>query len=523
MIKRKIIKGHTFLGIELGSTRIKASLTDDTYTPVASGSFEWENSYENGYWTYSLHSIHTGVRECFKNLCDNVLKDYGTKLETVGAIGISAMMHGYLPFDKNGNLLTPFRTWRNTTTSQAAAELTELFEFNIPQRWSIAHLYQAVLNNEEHVKDIASITTLAGYVYYLLTGRRETGIGDASGIFPVSGNNYNEQMLDKFDAIIKDKKLEWSIRDILPNVRVAGESGAYLTPKGAEFLDPTGNLKKNIPVCPPEGDAGTGMVATNAILPGTGNISAGTSVFSMLVTDKPLKHIYPQIDIVSTPAGLPVAMVHCNNCSGELDTWINIFTEFSHLINSSADKNDVYEILYNHAITSTGSKTIAYNYLSGEHITNISNGRPMYFRMPECKMTLADFIKAQLYSSFATLSLGMDILFKKENACATRFSVHGGLFKVKAVAQQILANALETPVSVIETSGEGGAWGAALLAAYMAEKTDIPLGDWLETRVFCNIKAETAMPAKEQVRDFRDYMRLYTAGLDAEAKLGEVE
>lgn len=524
MIKEKIRTGKTYLGIELGSTRIKASLIDDSFVPVASGSFEWENRLENGYWTYSLEDIHNGIRNCFANLSDNVLNEYGITLTTVGAIGISAMMHGYLVFDEENNLLVPFRTWRNTTTEKASDELTKLFGFNIPQRWSIAHLYQAVSDNEPHVSRIAHITTLAGYIHFLLTGRYEVGIGEASGMFPVSGNGYDCQMLDKFNYAVLEKGYEWSIYDILPQVRQAGEKGAYLTVEGAAFLDPKGNLKPGIPLCPPEGDAGTGMVATNAVLPKTGNISAGTSIFSMLVLEKPLNGMYPEIDLVTTPDGSPVAMVHCNNCCSELDAWVKMFEEFAEIAGISLDKTAVYEMLYNN--TESGDADCggiaAYNYLSGEPVTGIENGRPMYFRTPHSKMTLANFIKAQLYSSMSALKLGMDILFENEKVAAQQFRAHGGLFKVEGVAQQILANALNTSVLVMKTAGEGGAWGMALLCAYMIEGGGKTLGAWLDENVFAGMKTLTKNPEKNGVDGFNEYIKRYKAGLGAEKKLGEV-
>lgn len=523
MLKEKIRTGKTYLGIELGSTRIKASLIDDAYKPVASGSYNWENTFENGYWTYTLDSIHKGVKECFKNLAENVLEQFGVPLETVGAIGVSAMMHGYLVFDKEGNLLVPFRTWRNTTTEEASDKLTEALRFNIPQRWSIAHLYQAILNKESHVSEIAHITTLAGYIHYLLTGKYEVGIGDASGMFPIKGKDYDDEMLDKFNAIIQDNNFSWNIRDILPKVKMAGESGASLTEAGARFLDPSGTLQPGIPICPPEGDAGTGMVATNAVLPGTGNVSAGTSVFSMLVLEKPLKNIHRQIDVVTTPDGSDVAMVHCNNCCNELDTWVNIFGEFAELIGNPVDKTTLYGLLYRHAMSGNSNAVVAYNYLSGEHVTGISKGRPMYFRMPESKMHLADFMKAQLYSALATLTIGMDILFNEENVHADRFSAHGGLFKIPGTAQQILANALKTSVSITETAGEGGAWGMALLAAYMMNKTNKSLGEWLESDVFSDTKITTLTPVPEHTIEFEEYINRYKAGLEAEMKLEVIQ
>ncbi len=525
MIKEKILSGKTHLGIELGSTRIKASLIDDTFTPIASGGYEWENKFENGYWTYSLDDVHTGLKSCFASLAKDVSEKYDVTLTTVGSMGISAMMHGYLPFDKQDNLLAAFRTWRNTTTEKAATNLTEVFDFSIPQRWSIAHLYQAMLNGESHVKDIAYITTLSGYVHYLLTGRRELGVGEASGMFPISGNTYNQKMLADFDAIVKEMGYSWNIADVLPEVKNAGEKGAVLTEEGAKFLDPTGNFKAGIPVCPPEGDAGTGMVATNAVLPKTGNVSAGTSIFAMLVLEDELKNKYPEIDICTTPDGSPVAMVHCNNCCSELDAWVKVFGEFAELIGASIDKSKLYEALYTNTKNADNDcgGVAAYNYLSGEHVTEIEKGRPMYFRMPDSKMTLANFIKAELYSTMAALKTGMNILFDKEKVNAEQIQAHGGLFKVQGIAQQILANALNTNVSVMETAGEGGAWGMALLAAYMMDESGKNLGEWLKDNVFSSMSVSTLSPDADGVAGFNAYMTRYNAGLKAEKTLEIVE
>ncbi len=524
MIRENILNRKTNIGIELGSTRIKATLIDDSFTPIASGAFEWENKYENGYWTYSLESVHEGIKACFKSLADDVYAKYGVKPEKPSAIGISAMMHGYLAFDKDDNLLVPFRTWRNTTTCTAAEELTGLFGYNIPQRWSIAHLYQAILNGEEHVEKIAYITTLSGYIHYLLTGKRELGIGDASGMFPIKDNDYDAEMMTKFDALIADRKLPWKLRDILPSVKLAGDTSTVLSEEGARFLDPDGNLCAGTIICPPEGDGETGMTATNSVLPRTGNISAGTSVFAMLVMEKPLSKVYPEIDIVMTPDGHPVAMVHCNNCSSELDAWVNIFAEFASLTGINISKSEVYSLLYKNAMTSERSCTglTAYNYLSGEHVTDVHSGRPMFFRTPDSKLNLASFMNTQLYSAFATLKIGMELLFDKEKVTADKFLAHGGLFKVEGVAQQILADALDTPVSVMETAGEGGSWGMALLAAYASSKTDKSLGEWLENEVFANMKVSTLSPSCEGVEGFNEYMKNYCKGLEAEKLLGKI-
>ena len=524
MIQDKISQGKTFLGIELGSTRIKATLIDDTFTPIASGSHEWENKLENGYWTYSLADIHNGVKSCYADLKKDVSEKYGIKLTAIGALGISAMMHGYMAFDKDGKLLVPFRTWRNTTTEKAATELTELFGFNIPQRWSIAHLYQAILDKESHIGNIAHITTLAGYIHYLITGKRVIGIGDASGIFPISNGEYDSVMLDKFTEAAAEHGFTQDICSVLPKVLSAGEKGGELTEEGAKFLDPDGDLKSGIPVCPPEGDAGTGMAATNAVLPRTGNISAGTSIFSMLVLEKSLSGVYPEIDMVTTPDGAPVAMVHCNNCCSELDAWVRMFDEFAKLTGQNFERSDIYALLYNNSLKGDADcgGIISYNYLSGEPVTSVEKGRPMYFRTPESKMNLANFFRSQIYSSFAALCSGMDILFKKEKVTADQFTGHGGLFKTKGVAQQYLANALNTPISVMKTAGEGGSWGMALLAAYMVCGNDKSLSQWLENSVFINMECSVLKPDDKDSQGFAEYMTRYNAGLAAEKKLGDV-
>ena len=522
-IKEKIQNGKTHLGIEFGSTRIKAVLIDDSFAPVASGGHGWENRYENGVWTYSLDDIHTGLVSCYKGLKNDVQEKYGVTLKKVAGIGISAMMHGYMPFDKSGKLLTPFRTWRNTITAEAAEKLTELFGFNIPQRWSIAHLYQAILNNEDHISEISYITTLAGYIHKLLTGDNSVGIGEASGIFPVSDGTYDKTMSIKFDRLMEEKGLDVRISSVLPAVKTAGEGGAYLTEEGAKIIDPDGDLEVGIPFCPPEGDAGTGMVATNAVLPATGNVSAGTSIFSMLVLEKQLKGVYSEIDMVTTPDGAPVAMVHCNNCCSELDAWVNLFDEFACLSGNPMDKTALYTLLYKNAMTgdADGGGVTAYNYLSGEPVTGLENGKPMYFRTPGVKFTLANFFRAEIMSAFAALKIGNDILFEKEQATAQQFTGHGGLFKVEGVAQQILADAMNTPVSVMKTAGEGGAWGMALLAAYM-ENNHKPLSQWLEDCVFADMERTTLSPVSEGVTGFGKFMERYKAGLAAQLAASEV-
>ena len=520
-MKESIRPESCYLGIELGSTRIKACLVDESYAPVATGGFEWENKYENGYFTYAIEDIHAGVKACYASLCEDARARYGVTLTSVGAIGISGMMHGYLAFDEHDNLLVPFRTWRNTTTEAAATALTALFGFNVPQRWSIAHLYQAILNGEEHVGRIAHITTLAGYIHYLLTGRWEVGIGEASGIFPVGDADYDGSMLDAFDVLIADRGYGWRIRDVLPAVRLCGDTGATLTESGARFLDPSGALASGIPLCPPEGDAGTGMVATNSVERRTGNVSAGTSVFSMLVLEKPLDGVYPEIDVVSTPSGDPVAMVHSNNGCSELDLWVRMFGEFASLAGMEADRSALYELLYTHAMTADAdcAGVISYNYLAAEPVAGVEAGCPMYFRERGSTLSLASFFRSQLYAAITVLRLGMDILTEREGVTAGHFNAHGGLFKVRGVAAQCLADALGTPVSVSSSAGEGGAWGMALLAAYMMRGEGASLGAWLSEAVFSRVEKVTVEPNAASVAAFSEYLTAYKAGLAAQRAL----
>lgn len=514
-VTEKITAGSTFLGIELGSTRIKAVLTDDTHAPIASGSHNWENRLENGFWTYSLEDIHNGIQKCFSDLAKNVKDEYGTELATVGAMGVSAMMHGYMAFDTDGRLLVPFRTWRNTTTERAAAELTELFGFNIPQRWSVSHLYQAVLNSEPHISQLSYITTLAVYIHEKLTGKRCAGIGEASGMFPINGGTYDGKMMDKFALAMAQKGFEGNVRSLFPEVLQAGENAGTLTEEGAKFLDPTGHLKAGIPLCPPEGDAGTGMTATNSVLAGTGNVSAGTSIFAMLVLDKPMKSYYPEIDIVTTPDGSPVAMVHCNNCCSELDAWVRLMKDYAALSGADIDTDKAYELFYRTAMEGDkdcGGLT-AYNYLSGEPVTGVENGKPMYFRTPDSKMNLANFCRTQVMSAMSALKLGMDILIEKENASATLYTGHGGMFKVKGCAQQILADGLNAPVSVMKTAGEGGAWGMALLAAFMIQGGGRNLPEFLDEDVFTDMEKSILTPDPEGTNGFDRFIALYKQGL----------
>ncbi len=519
-IKKAIESGKTALGIELGSTRIKAVLIAEDHSPIASGSHEWENQYENGVWTYSLEAAWNGLQDCYRNLSKDVSEKYGVKLTTVGSIGFSAMMHGYLAFDKDGKQLVPFRTWRNTMTGQAAEKLTDLFQFNIPQRWSIAHLYQAILNKEAHVKDISHQTTLAGYVHWKLTGQKVMGVGEASGMFPIDStiNDYDKKMLGQFNDLLKAEKITWTLQDILPKVLVAGESAGTLTEEGAKLLDPSGGLKAGIPLCPPEGDAGTGMVATNSVAERTGNVSAGTSVFAMIVLEKALSKLYPEIDMVTTPTGKPVAMVHANNCTSDLNAWVGLFGEFTKALGVEISQSKLFETLYKMALAgdADGGGLLAYNYLSGESITDLTEGRPLFIRTPESRFTLPNFMRTHLFSSVGTLKIGMDIL-SQENVKLDQLLGHGGFFKTEGVGQKIMAAAMNTSVSVMETAGEGGAWGMALLAAYVLNKTgNETLEEYLNKKVFANEKSSTIAPDKKDVDGFNTFMERYKAGLGIE-------
>ncbi len=507
----------TYLGIELGSTRIKAVLVGPDMKSIAAGAHEWENRLENGYWTYSMDAVWAGIQESYRKMAEDFQAKTGEGLSSIDAIGFSAMMHGYMAFDRGGELLTPFRTWRNTTTGSAAAELTELFGFNIPQRWSIAHLYQAMLNGEEHVKDIDYLTTLAGYIHWKLTGRRVLGVGEASGMFPIDSekNDFDTGMIAKFDE--KAAEYPWSLRNILPEVLTAGQEAGTLTPEGAKLLDPTGKLQPGIPFCPPEGDAGTGMVATNSVAVRTGNVSAGTSVFAMIVLEKALSKCYPEIDMVTTPTGKPVAMVHCNSCTSDLDAWVDLFGQFAALIGADVSKTALYSTLYQHAMTGAAdcNGLVAYNYFAGEPITGLDEGRPLFVRNPG-GMSLADFIRAHLYSSVATLKLGLDILFRQEHVALDSLLGHGGLFKTP-VGQRVMAAAVGVPVTVMETAGEGGPYGMALLAAYMRCRSGGEiLEDFLKDRVFSDAPSVTIASTQEELDGFNAYMARYTAGLAME-------
>ncbi|WP_026505296.1 xylulokinase [Butyrivibrio sp. NC3005] len=520
-IKNAIAQGKTVLGIEFGSTRIKAVLTDMEHNPIASGGHTWENRLENGVWTYSLEDIWGGLQDCYAKLREDVKSRYDVELTTIGAMGFSAMMHGYMAFDKAGNLLVPFRTWRNSITSEASEKLTNLFGYHVPQRWSIAHLYQAILNGEEHVKDIDFFTTLAGYIHWQMTGEKVIGIGDGSGMFPIDSSikDYNEKMLDQFDELIADKNLPWKIRDILPKNLVAGEKAGVLTKEGAKKLDPSGNLKAGVMVCPPEGDAGTGMVATNSVAKRTGNISAGTSVFSMVVLEKDLKKAHEELDLVTTPDGEQVAMVHVNNCTSDLNAYVNLFREFAKLQGMDIDDNTLYGSLYTNAMTGDADcgGLLAYNYVSGENITGFNEGRPLFARRPDARMNLANFMRAHLYSAVAALKAGNDILMKEEGVVADYFYGQGGFFKVRGAGDRVMAAALNSEIRMMETAGEGGPWGQAILASYMLEKEDgESLESYLANKVFKGGNVEKCEPLKEDVEGFDKFMEDYKNGLKIE-------
>ena len=519
--KAAILASKTALGIEFGSTRIKAVLVDDKNQPIASGGHEWENRYENGVWTYSLDDIWTGIQDCYQDMARDVKAKYDIELESVGAFGVSAMMHGYMPFNKEGELLVPFRTWRNNITGEASEKLMELFNYNIPQRWSIAHLYQAILNGEEHVKDIDYIATLEAYVHWKLTGKRVLGIGDAAGMFPIdiTKADYNQEMVDKFDELVAPYGFSWKLRDIMPKALVAGEDAGVLTEEGAKLLDVTGKLKAGIPMCPPEGDAGTGMVATNSVAVRTGNVSAGTSVFAMIVLEKELSRPYKEIDMVTTPSGHLVAMAHSNNCTSDLNAWVNVFKEFAEAMGMEVDMNKLFGTLYNKALEGDPDcgGLLSYCYFSGEHMTGFEEGRPLFVRSPESKFNLANFMRTNLYTCLGAMRVGLNLLFEKENVKVDRLLGHGGLFKTKGVGQQILADAVNAPVSVMATAGEGGAWGIALLASYLVNKEEgETLEAFLDKKVFADQESSTLDPKPEGVAGFNAFMDSYMKGLSIE-------
>lgn len=520
-IREAILAGNTSLGIELGSTRIKAVLIGEDHAPIASGNHDWENRYENGIWTYSLEDIWNGLQESYANMAADVQDRYGVKLTAVGSIGLSAMMHGYMAFDEAGELLVPFRTWRNTITGEASEKLTALFDFNIPQRWSIAHLYQAILNKEAHVSEIRFQTTLAGYLHWKLTGQKVLGVGEASGMFPIdsASGTFHKRMVKQFDELLEQEGLPYHLKDIFPEVKSAGEAAGVLTEEGAKLLDPSGTLQAGIPFCPPEGDAGTGMAATNSVAQRTGNVSAGTSVFAMVVLEKELENVHPEIDMVTTPDGSAVAMVHCNNCTSDLNAWVDLFQEFAESFGMNVDRNALFSTLYNKALEGDADcgGLLSYNYFSGEHITGFEEGRPLFVRTPESRFNLANFMRVHLFTSLGALKTGLDILLKEEHVQIDEMLGHGGLFKTKGVGQKIMAAAVNSPVSVMETAGEGGAWGIALLAAYMRKKAEgETLAQYLADKVFAGEKGEKMLPDAKDAEGFEQFIRRYTEGLPIE-------
>lgn len=520
-VKRLIEEGKAVLGIEFGSTRIKGVLIDEAHRPIASGVYEWENQLKDGIWTYSLEAAISGMQECYRNLAGQVEKMWGVPVKKLKAIGISGMMHGYLPFDGDGNLLTPFRTWRNTMTGEAAEELTREFNFNIPQRWSIAHLYQAILNGEEHVEKIHHLTTLAGYIHWRLTGKKVLGIGEASGMFPIDSakKDYDAAMMDRFARLAKVQAYSWKLKDILPEILLAGEEAGTLTAEGARLLDVSGTLEPGIPLAPPEGDAGTGMAATNSVGVRTGNVSAGTSIFAMVVLENGLKEVHEELDMVTTPSGEKVAMVHCNNCTSDLNAWVGMFGEFAAAFGLSLKPEELYGTLFRKALDGDkdGGGLLAFNFLSGEPVIGLSEGRPLFVRRPDCGMTLANFMRTHLYAALAALKIGCDILFKEEGVKVDTLYGHGGFFKTPEVGQRILAAAMNAPVAVMETAGEGGPWGMALLAAYMADKEEEEsLEAYLGQKVFAGEKSCMVQPDPTDAAGFDTFITSYRKAIAVE-------
>ena len=520
MNRNQILEGNAILGIEFGSTRIKSVLIDKDHHVLAAGSHEWENDYQDGIWTYSEEAILTGLQKSYADLKQNVKKEYGIPLKKIGALGISAMMHGYLPFSADMKLLVPFRTWRNTITGEAAEKLTNLFSFNMPQRWSLSHLYQAILNEEPHVADIRFLTTLAGWIHYLLTGKKVLGVGDASGMMPIDSDtcDYDAEMIRAFDQLISPKKYPWNLKEILPTVMTAGADAGHLTSDGARLLDPDGDLEPGCLLCPPEGDAGTGMAATNSIRAKTGNVSAGTSIFSMIVLEKPMARVYPEIDIVTTPVGKQVAMVHCNSCTSDINAWVSLFREFAEIMGFETSSGEVYSRLFKKSMEGEkdGGGLVSFNYFAGEPVTGLSEGRPMLIRTPDARMNMANFMRVQIYASLETLKAGMEIM-KHENVAIDEVFGHGGLFKTEGVAQNLLAAAIHAPVTVMETAGEGGAWGIALLAEYaLCHSEGESLEDYLQNHVFAGMKKLTVAPDPEDEKGFDQYMEQFIRCIPAQ-------
>ncbi|MGJ0616821.1 xylulokinase [Bifidobacterium pseudocatenulatum] len=517
----KIRAGKTSLGIEFGSTRIKAVLIDDTYTTIAAGDYGWASHLEDGLWSYSQEEIWTGLQTAFAALAEDVENAYGEKLTRVGRIGFSAMMHGYLAFGKDGELLVPFRTWQNTNTSEAHEKLSELFQYNIPERWSIAHLYQAVLNNEEHIGKVDFFTTLAGYVHWKLTGKKVLGVGDASGMFPIdpTTHTYETEFIEKFNAIPEVAAQPWKLADLLPEPLVAGTPAGTLTEEGAKLLDPTGTLQPGITFAPPEGDAGTGMVATNSVRVRTGNVSAGTSIFAMVVLERKLERLHPEVDLVTTPAGDLAGMSHANNFTSDLNAWVGLFGQFAAAIGTPVDAGTLYGTLFRAAIAddvdSNCGGLINYPFRSGEFLAGLPEGRPLFARGPEARMSLGNFMRAQLFSAFSPVKIGMDVMTKDEGVAVDSLVGHGGIFTTPKVAQKILAAAFDTPIKVMSTAAEGGAWGMAVLADYLWH-ADQPLDEFLDARVFADAASTTENPDEGDVAGFEEFFDRFRKGLPIE-------
>ncbi len=530
-IKEMIDAGKTAIGIEFGSTRIKAVMVDEAGKPIAQGDFGWENQYENGIWTYSLEMIWTGLKEAYAKLLADVQEKYGTVIKTTGAIGFSAMMHGYMAFNEGGELLVPFRTWRNTITGEAAAALTQEFGFNIPERWSIAHLHQAILNKEEHVKDISFFTTLAGYIHWQLSGEKVLGIGDASGMFPIDSRtrNYNAEYMEKYDKLLGSLGVSFRIEDILPKVLLAGDKAGVLSAEGAAKLDVSGSLQAGIPLCPPEGDAGTGMVATNSVAVRTGNVSAGTSIFAMVVMEKALSKVHPEIDVVTTPVGDDVAMVHCNNCTSDINAWAKIFREYSEAMGIEVDTNKLYTTMFKAALSGAPDcgGLMGFNYFSGEPVTGFAEGRPVFARKINADFSFANFMRLHLFSAVSTLKVGLDILLREEDVKVDKLYGHGGFFKTPEVGQRIMSAATGGPITVMETAGEGGAWGMAILALYLTKviggaddntvkEGSLTLPDFLNNSIFAGESGSTVTATSEEIQSFDSFMESFKAALPIE-------
>lgn len=527
-VKSLIDEGKISIGIEFGSTRIKAVMTDEKGHILATGGVNWENQLKDNIWIYEIEQVHKGLQDCYADLSANVKAKYNTVIKKANVIGISGMMHGYIALDKEKNVLAPFRTWRNNITYEEASYLTKLFNFNIPQRWSVTHLYQAVLNKEHHLNKIDYLTTLSGYIHYLLTGEKVLGICDASGMFPIDSRTktYNKKMAEKFNSILTEKGYSFSMESIFPKVLCAGEAAGRLTEKGANLIDISGNLEPGSLLCPPEGDGGTGMVSTNSVRQKTGNISAGTSAFAMLVLEKELSSVYEEIDVIQTPNGSVSAMVHSNNCTTEINCWVSLFGEALETFGCDVKTDSLYETLFNKAVEGDADcgGLMAYGFHSGEHLLNLSSGCPLFLHEPNAKFNLANFMRTQIYTSFGVLKKGLDILKNNENLELDKITAHGGLFKTKGVAQNILSSAINTPVAVNNAANEGGAWGIAVLACYLKNASKMSLEDFLDTVIFKEpgaAEVHTVNPVSEVTKGFEDFMKTYDKYLKAEYVLTE--